>query len=34
MAWKNFELDEFACSHCGENNINYDLIDRLQSITI
>jgi hypothetical protein len=28
--WKNFKLDEFKCKHCGENEIEYELIDKLQ----
>jgi hypothetical protein len=28
--WKNFRLDEFKCKHCGENEIEYELIDKLQ----
>jgi uncharacterized protein YcbK (DUF882 family) len=28
--WKNFKLDEFKCKHCGENKIEYELIDKLQ----
>ena len=30
--WKNFELSEFSCSHCGKNEINESLIDVLQRI--
>ena len=30
--WKNFKLDEFKCKHCGENEIEYELIDKLQSL--
>ena len=25
--WKNFKLDEFKCKHCGENEIEYELIE-------
>jgi uncharacterized protein YcbK (DUF882 family) len=28
--WKNFKLDEFKCQHCGENNIEHKLVDKLQ----
>ena len=28
--WKNFKLEEFDCKHCGKNEIEYDLIDKLQ----
>ena len=31
MTWTNFTLEEFACKHCGENNIEPELIDKLQS---
>ena len=27
MSWKNFVLEEFACKHCGENQIEHELID-------
>ena len=30
--WKNFRLEEFACKHCGENKIEHELIDKLQSL--
>ena len=30
MSWKNFKLEEFACKHCGKNEINHKLIDKLQ----
>ena len=30
--WKNFRLKEFACKHCGENKIEHELIDKLQSL--
>ncbi len=30
MSWKNFTLDEFSCKHCGKNEINHKLIDKLQ----
>jgi uncharacterized protein YcbK (DUF882 family) len=30
MTWTNFTLEEFACKHCGENNIEPELIDKLQ----
>jgi len=30
--WKNFKLDEFKCKHCGENKIEHELIDKLQSL--
>jgi hypothetical protein len=29
---KNFKIDEFKCKHCGENEIEYELIDKLQSL--
>tara|TARA_Y100001937_G_C7067876_1_gene306923 strand:- start:673 stop:1050 length:378 start_codon:yes stop_codon:yes gene_type:complete len=32
MAWKNFKLEEFACRHCGENNISHELINKLQGL--
>ena len=28
--WKNFKLDEFKCKHCGKNEINHKLVDKLQ----
>ena len=30
MSWKNFKLEEFSCKHCGKNEINHKLIDKLQ----
>jgi len=30
MSWKNFTLEEFSCKHCGKNEINHKLIDKLQ----
>ena len=30
MTWKNFKLEEFSCKHCGKNEINHKLIDKLQ----
>ena len=32
MSWENFNLDEFACRHCGKNLISHNLVDRLQSL--
>ena len=29
---KNFKVSEFACKHCGENNISQDVIDMAQII--
>lgn len=31
-SWKNFKIDEFACKHCGKNEISHELIDKLQSL--
>ena len=28
--WKNFRLEEFACKHCGKNEIENKLVDKLQ----
>ncbi len=28
--WKNFKLEEFNCKHCGKNEIEHELIDKLQ----
>ena len=28
--WKNFKLEEFACKHCGKNEIEHGLVDKLQ----
>ena len=28
--WKNFALDEFKCSCCGEVKINSDMLDLIQ----
>ena len=30
MSWENFKEEEFACQHCGKNNIDHLLIDKLQ----
>ena len=30
--WKNFKLDEFKCKHCGKNEINHKLVDKLQTL--
>ena len=30
--WKNFDIDEFACSHCGKNEIDPKVIDLAQKI--
>jgi uncharacterized protein YcbK (DUF882 family) len=32
MSWENFTLEEFACKHCGKNEISHDLIDKLQEL--
>lgn len=32
MTWKNFTRDEFACSHCGKNEIQDSTIDYAQEI--
>lgn len=32
MTWENFNLDEFACRHCGKNLISHNLVDKLQSL--
>lgn len=32
MNWDNFTLDEFACSHCGENHIDPVTVDALQEL--
>jgi zinc D-Ala-D-Ala carboxypeptidase len=35
MEWSrypNFKPAEFACSHCGENEIQEELLDRLQAL--
>lgn len=32
MSWENFTLEEFACKHCGKNEISPDLIDKLQEL--
>ena len=29
---KNFKVSEFACKHCGENNISQEVIDMAQII--
>ncbi len=30
--WKNFKREEFACSHCGKNEIKDELISLLQTL--
>lgn len=30
--WENFDYDEFACSHCGQNQTQHRLIDFLQDL--
>jgi len=32
MPWINFKRDEFACQHCGENEIDDKIIDVIQAI--
>ena len=32
MDWRHFTRDEFACSHCGENEISTALIDWLDMV--
>ena len=32
MSWTNFTLEEFDCSHCGENRMSTNLIDDLQEL--
>jgi len=32
MTWKNFTRDEFACSHCGKNEIKDEAIDLAQEL--
>ena len=32
MSWENFKEEEFACQHCGKNNIDHLLIDKLQEL--
>jgi uncharacterized protein YcbK (DUF882 family) len=32
MTWANFKKEDFACSHCGENLIDDDFIDKLQRL--
>ena len=29
---KNFKVSEFACKHCGENNIDQRVLDMAQTI--
>ena len=29
--WKNFKFDEFKCSCCGRVDINYEMLDLLQT---
>lgn len=31
-SWPNFKLDEFACKHCGKNEIDHELVDMLQAL--
>jgi len=30
--WDNFKLEEFACSHCGANEMDHSVIDDLQKL--
>ena len=30
--YPNFSADEFACSHCGENKIKKELLDKLKEL--
>jgi hypothetical protein len=30
--WENFRYEEFACSHCGKNEMMTDVIDDLQTL--
>src|SRR5262245_38192927 len=32
MTWKYFKLEEFACSHCGKNEMQLDFIDKLDRL--
>ena len=32
MSWKYFKREDFACSHCGENEIQNDFVDRLDAL--
>ncbi len=32
VTWKNFTREEFACSHCGKNEIKDELIDFAQEL--
>jgi zinc D-Ala-D-Ala carboxypeptidase len=32
MTWENFDYVEFACSHCGENEMSEFVIDHLQKL--
>lgn len=32
MEWQNFEYEEFACSHCGANEMDPQVIDDLQEL--
>lgn len=32
MSWKNFNLAEFECLHCGKNEIDPDFVDKLQTL--
>src|SRR5690606_26062838 len=29
MAWQHFTMSEFACKHCGANNIDESFVDKL-----
>ena len=32
MTWANFRREEFACNHCGKNEIDPEFIDKLQEM--
>lgn len=32
MEWKNFKIEEFACSHCGKNETKDELVSILQDL--
>jgi len=32
MEWRNFKIEEFACSHCGANETKEELVSLLQDL--